>query len=191
MKQFAQDAQLGWRKIARAVHVPIRVRIKAARVWFDPRQTRKLFARFVEASPFLQFHDLQIAQREQKVRVLARIGEMLVRQRTLPPIRALHFLVQGDAKTLLQYRSQPDIFPTQDARGDHRVKQIRELKLVIAFHAQNVVLCRVKNFFDCRVRKERREAGNVGKRERVYEIIVSAGRELQQANFFKIGIQAV
>jgi len=132
-----------------------------------------------------------VAQRRQVVRVHLRVEELVRRQRARRPVGPLEALFGANAKLVGQDIPQPDRLPATDPRGEHRVENRGEGELEIALQGHHVVFGGVKDDLDGRVGQQGAQRAQIVDRQRIDDVVLVAGGELDQAHLLIIGVQAV
>jgi hypothetical protein len=123
------------------------------------------------------------------MRVVARVNFHSFRQRTPRPIGFLRTFVQLHAEKIFNEIAQAELPFAQKPRGEHRVKNRGRTELMMLFEQAQIVIRRVKNQFAAVEHVEQRV--EVDFRERVHEFVAVGGADLDEADFFGIGVEAV
>jgi hypothetical protein len=144
-EELAQDAHLVQRQAARALDAQELVGVEARPGRLERLEARALAAQDGHAPARLELGGEGVHQRHEVVRVEARVGHLLARQRALRPVGALLGLVELEAEALRHDRRQPGRLHAQRRRRDARVEQVREAEAELALEDQDVVLAVVED----------------------------------------------
>jgi hypothetical protein len=138
---------------------------------------------------FLEFKLQPVRERFQIMRVVARVNFHPFGQRTPRPVGLLRTFVQLHAEKFFDERTQAELPFAQKPRGEHRVENRGRRELVMFFQQAQIVIRRVKNEFVGVEHVEQRI--KIYFRERVNQHVAVGGADLDEADFFGIGVQAV
>ena len=124
---------------------------------------------------------------------MSRAGVVEQRRRQGPsaPVGALLALVEAHPEGLLQQVAQPGAGLTQGAGGHAGVEERRDVEAEVAPQADQIVFGGVEDFLDRWVGQQGPEGIHAAERQRVDQVVGIGRRDLNQANPFTVGVQAV
>ena len=148
LEERLEDRGLRGRELARTLDPPERGRLRAALAGIaaQPRQAIEFLVGLRPMAGPGQRLELPVAQRHEVVGVEPGVVQLFRRQRPALPVGALILLVHRHAELSLENGGQPDLRPAERARRAHGVEDVRELEVVVAPEADQVVFGGVKHF---------------------------------------------
>ncbi len=123
--------------------------------------------------------------------VLYKIANVLVFERSAPPVVSRQGLVQLHTEVLLTKSRQPEARLAKILSRNHRVEETAKADIKISLHANNIVIGTMKNQGSIRVGEDALEQGKISHGDRVDEKDVRSSANLHIAHLFKVAVHAV
>ncbi len=98
-------------------------------------------------------------------------------------------LARVDAEVLLDQRREAEFRQPQHARGDHRVENFADIKIERASEQAQIEIHPLQH--DLLLGERGAKRLQIDRRERIDQVILAVERELNEAELFKIAVQAV
>jgi hypothetical protein len=162
----------------------------------DPRRPARaleegeLLARPVEATGTIEVVVQSVAQLEEMDRILRRVVEHALRERTHRPIGTLEFLVELHAEVALEERGEAKALDAEQLRGEPGVEDVANQPAVILAQEAQVVVSVVKDDFDPGILEQLTQRRRLPDGYRVEDCRMLPGRELEQIDSIDEAVEA-
>ena len=187
--QFAQDREGRGREEGAALDAPDFIGIN---LWWDGALGDEPGATFLmPREPVFggEFGAHFFFQRLEETRVVAGVFYHARRERTLRPIGFLRPFVELHAEKFFHERTETELPFAKQTRGEHRIKNFRGREGVMLLQQAQIVIGGVKNQFATYERIEKRIELHL--RERVNQFVAGGGADLNETDFFRVGVETV